>query len=155
MQGRGAWKKVQSVLQQDAGSAIVEFTLLAIPLLIPIVMYLGVVNNNSTIVSDLHNLARQSARAFITSTSDTYEEARLQSVLNVFEAKVLRPHGIAEVPILSVQCSASPCLTPDARVKVTASITHNQKSFTGILRFISSPIIEFSASDTQVVDAWR
>ena len=155
LRGRSTWKRAICSLHQDSGSAIVEFTVLAIPLLVPIVIYLGVVNNNSTIASDLHNLARQSARAFITSTSETYEEARLQNVLSIFESKILRPHGIAEIPTLSVQCSASPCLTPDAKVKVTASLIHYQRNFTGIFRFISSPDIEFSASDTQVVDAWR
>lgn len=148
-------KKLRSTLGDDEGSAIVEFSVLAIPLLIPVVIYLGVVHNNSTIVSDLHNLARQSARAFITSNSDAYEQARLQTVLNTFESKILQPDGITEVPTLSVQCSATPCLTANGKVKVTASLTRYQKGFTGIFRFISAPSIDFSASDTQVVDAWR
>ena len=149
------YRKLCNIFRNDTGSAIVEFTVLAIPLLVPLVMYLGVIHDNSTITSDLHNLARQSARAFITSTSDTYEEARMQSVLNVFVAKIFRPSGISEVPVLNVQCSASPCLTPDSTVKVTASLTRYQRHFSGILRFVSTPTLEFSASDTQVVDAWR
>ena len=66
------------------------------------------------------NLARQSARAFITSGDESFEGARLQTVLNIFESKVLARHGIKEVPTLRVECSTSPCLTPDSRVKVTA-----------------------------------
>ena len=141
--------------RNDTGSAIVEFTVLAIPLFVPIVIYLGVIHDNSRINTDLHNLARQSARAFITSTSDTYEEARLQSVLSAFVAKVFKADGISEVPVLNVQCSASPCLTPDSKVKVTATLTRKESQLSGMLRFLSSPTIEFSASDTQVVDAWR
>ncbi len=144
-----------AIFRSDNGSAVVEFTVLAIPLLIPIVMYLGVIHDNSTITNDLHNLARQSARAFITSPSEGNEEARLQSVLNVFVEKIFRPNGIAEIPTLSVLCSATPCLTPNAKVEVTASLAHYERHFTGFLRLIPSPASDFSATNTQVVDAWR
>lgn len=143
------------LVKEERGSAIVEFTMLAIPLLVPIVMYLGAIHQNSAIESDLHNLARQGARAFITSPSDAFEGARLQSVIDIFVTKIFQKDGISEIPSLSVECSASPCLTPDAKVKVTASLIHNRGNLSGILRFISTPSVTFSASDTQVVDAWR
>jgi len=139
----------------EEGSAIIEFVLLAVPLLIPIVMYLGVVHTNSKIHSDLHNLARQSARAFITSSDESFESARMQSILTIFEVRVLKPDGISEIPTLSVECAATPCLTPNSRVKVTASLTHLQGQFSGLLRFIHAPVVQFSASDIQIVDAWR
>ncbi len=141
--------------RDETGSAVIEFVVLALPLMIPIIIYLGVVHENSAINNNLHNLARQSARAFITSPSEGFEYARLQSILNVFEEKVLRPDGISEVPILSVECSASPCLTPDSRVKVTASLNHLRNKLSGVFRFISAPKVHFSASDVQIVDAWR
>lgn len=137
------------------GSAVIEFIVLALPLLLPLTVYLNEVHQNSIINSDLHNLARQSARAFITSSDDSFEESRMQTILNLFESKILVPAGISEVPTLDIQCSASPCLTPNAQVKVTASITHLHKNFSGIFRFISAPLVQFSASDTQIVDAWR
>lgn len=142
-------------LSDESGSAVVEFVLLAIPLLIPIVIYLGAVRENSSINSDLYNLARQSARAFITSSSESYESARLQSVLETFESRVFQANGIEEIPTVSVECSATPCLTPDSRVKVTASLVRNQKNLSGIFRFISTPVQQFTASDVQIVDAWR
>jgi Flp pilus assembly protein TadG len=144
-----------STLQKEDGSAIVEFVLLAIPLLIPLIMYLGVVHENSTINSDLHNLARQSARAFITSSDESFEPARMQSILQIFEAKVLRPHGISEVPSLTIECSATPCLTPNSRVRVSVALVRTSTHFGGILRFVTSPTRQYVASDIQVVDAWR
>ena len=144
-----------ALLGMEEGSAIIEFVLLAVPLLIPIVMYLGVVHTNSKIHSDLHNLARQSARAFITSSDESFESARMQSILAIFEVRVLKPDGISEIPTLSVECAAAPCLTPNSRVKVTASLTHSQGQFSGLLRFIHAPVVQFSASDIQIVDAWR
>jgi len=146
---------IGEVLREEEGSAVVEFIVLALPLLIPLTIYLGIVHSNSTINSDLHNLARQSARAFITSPDEGFEEARITSVLNEFESRVFIPNGISEIPKINIECSATPCLTPDARVKVTATIDHHAGSFSGIFRFISTPAIKFSASDTQIVDAWR
>ena len=142
-------------LSREEGSAVIEFVILALPLLLPLIIYLGVVHQNSSINNDLHNLARQGARAFITSSDESYEYARLQKVLTIFEERILRPDGIMEVPTLSVECSATPCLTPDSRVKVTASLNHLQNKFGGIFRFISAPSNQFSASDVQIVDAWR
>ena len=142
-------------LCDEQGSAVIEFVLLAIPLLIPLTLYLGMVRQNSSINSDLHNLARQSARAFVTSPDESYENARLQTILNQFEERVFLPSGIVEIPVVRVLCSASPCLTPDSRVKVTASLVHSQGSLGGILRFVSTPSVEYSASDVQIVDAWR
>ena len=140
---------------RDDGSAIVEFVILAVPLLIPIILYLGAIHENATMASDLHNLARQSARAFITSGDESFESARLQTVLNLFESKVLSRHGIQEVPTLRVECSATPCLTPDSRVKVTATISRIHQTLGGFLRFIPTPNSTVSASDVQIVDAWR
>ena len=142
-------------MRDESGSAIIEFVVLAIPLMIPIIIYLGIVHENSVIKNDLHNLARQSARAFITSSSESYESARVQSIADLFETRILRPDGISEIPTVTVECSASPCLTPDSRVKVTASLTHVRNRFSGIFRFITAPRVQFSASDVQIVDAWR
>ena len=147
--------QMKEAIRDDSGSAIIEFVVLALPLMIPLVIYLGVLHENSAINNDLHNLARQSARAFITSPSEDFEYAKLQSILSVFESRILQPDGISEIPTVVVECSASPCLTPDSRVKVTASLTHMRNKFSGIFRFITAPKVLFSASDVQIVDAWR
>ena len=156
MSGIG-WSPCQRkvVRQDDSGSAIVEFVVLALPLMIPIIIYLGAVHENSALKNDLHNLARQSARAFITSPNESYESARLQSIVRIFQTRILQPDGISEIPIVTVECSASPCLTPDAKVKVTASLIRLQNKFSGIFRFMAAPRVQFSASDVQIVDAWR
>ena len=146
---------LHSFPQAEEGSAVIEFVLLAIPLMIPIIMYLGVVHENSTINNDLHNLARQSARAFITSSDESYEPARIQNVIKIFVERILRPDGIQEVPTITIECSATPCLTPDSRVRVIASLTRSRDRLSGILRFVPTSTVRFSASDIQIVDAWR
>jgi Flp pilus assembly protein TadG len=139
----------------DEGSAVVEFVVLAIPLFIPLIMYFGAIHENESLNSDLHNLARQGARAFISSPDESFEYARMQSVIHAFASLVLVPQGISETPTLSFECSATPCLTPDSRVKVTASILRTHQTLGGFLRFVTEPNSRFSASDVQIVDAWR
>jgi Flp pilus assembly protein TadG len=145
----------EGCLKQDKGSAVIEFVVLALPLLLPLMMYVTVLHENSTLTSDLHNLARQSARAFVTSSDESVESQRLQALLRIFESKVLVPHGTSEVPALHVECSNSPCLTPNGRVRVTASVHLTDSRFGGFLRFLNSSNSLVSASDTQIVDAWR
>jgi len=142
-------------LRDDTGSAIVEFVALALPLLIPLAMYLEMTRTNSSINSDLSNLARQSARAYVTSPSEDFEDARMQAILQIFEERILQPQGIKEIPSINVECSNSPCLTPDGRVKVTISLSHSESDFGGIFHFTGSSPITFSSTDTQIVDAWR
>jgi Flp pilus assembly protein TadG len=139
----------------DEGSAVVEFVVLAIPLLIPLIMYFGTIHENESLNSDLHNLARQGARAFISSPDESFEYARMQSVIKAFTSRVLAPQGISEIPTLTFECSATPCLTPDSRVKVTATILRVHQTLGGFLRFVPAPDSRFSASDVQIVDAWR
>ena len=142
-------------LCDDSGSAVIEFVILAIPLFLPIVIYLSAIYQSSTVLSDLNELARQTARAYITSPSAGYESARIDAVVNSFEINILRPQGVQETPAISVTCQATPCLTPNSRVQVTATIVRAPTSLSGIFRFLSTQSQTFSASDTQIVDAWR
>jgi len=142
-------------LVRDEGSAVVEFATLAIPLFLPIMIYLGAIHHNATISSDLGSLARQSARAFITSPTEGFEDARMQTVLELFRRKILEPAGISGIPTISIICSASPCLTPDSKVRVQVTLVEPANSFSGIFRFLSRPARVLSATNTQIVDAWR
>ena len=145
----------EDVLRSEDGSAIVEFVILAIPLFLPLVIYLTSIHQSATVQSDLLILARQSARAYVTSPSSDYVESRLNVVLDAFSQQVLSKQGILEVPSLTVSCESDPCLTPNSQVKVVATLMSPARSFSGILRFLALPAQVFSASDVQVVDAWR
>ena len=142
-------------LKNDSGSAIVEFVILAMPLFLPIMIYLGAVHQSASISADLGSLARQSARAFITSPSESFEDARMRTVLEVFRKKILEPEGITAIPVISITCSATPCLTPDSKVKVQVTLVKPASPLSGIFRFLSMPDSTFVATNTQIVDAWR
>jgi Flp pilus assembly protein TadG len=142
-------------IRDESGSAVVEFVILAIPLFLPIMIYLSAIYSSSTLQSDLNELARQSARAYVTSPSQDFEAARMAAVLNVFETNIMGPQGVKEIPNVTVTCQATPCLTPNARVEVTATIITAPSNLSGIFRFLATQGQTFIATDTQVVDAWR
>ena len=149
------FKLLRRVAKNDAGSAVVEFVILAIPLFLPVMFYLGAIHQSASISADLGSLARQSARAFITSPSENFEEARMQTVLELFRKKILEPEGISAIPVITFTCSATPCLTPDSKVKVRVTLIKPASQLSGIFRFLSRPNLTFTATNTQIVDAWR
>ena len=142
-------------IHDDKGSAVIEVVILALPLFLPILIYFSAVGHSSMISADIREIAQQSARAYITSPSQDFEDARLQTVINKFSQFVLIPDGIREIPAISVTCSANPCLTPDSRVEVTVQLSQPAGNMSGIFRFINVRPQIYTASDIQIVDAWR
>lgn len=142
-------------LVKEDGSAVVEFVILAIPLFLPITIYLSSIYQNSTIITDLSELARQTARAYVTSSSEQFEIARINTVLNEFELKVLVPQGVEQIPTIEIHCASTPCLTPNSKVEATATIIEPASTMSGLFRFLPTSSKTFVASDTQIVDAWR
>ena len=140
---------------KESGSAVVEFVALIVPLFIPFAMYLAMVNAQSQISFDAHNLARQIARAYITSPSEEFTAPRVQTVLDLFIQKILRPHGVTSTPTVQISCSATPCLTPMSEVNVTVTLEDNSLKLGGYLRSLSTTPKRIVAHDIQVVDAWR
>ena len=140
---------------KESGSAVVEFVVLTVPLFIPFAMYLAMVNAQSQISFDAHNLARQIARAYVTSPSEEFTAPRVQTVLDLFVQKILRPHGVISTPTVQISCSANPCLTPMSEVNVTVTLEDNSLKLGGYLRSLSTTPKQIVAHDVQIVDAWR
>ena len=142
-------------LGDERGSAVVEFVVLTLPLFVPFALYLGVVHAQSQSALDAHNLARQVARAYTTSPSEDFTAPRVNTVIDAFVSEVLSKHGVVNRPSISIECSASPCLTPGAKVKATITLEDPTIKPAGYLRFFNSTPTRVVASDTQVVDMWR
>ena len=135
MNARVLCRKVKVRFLEEDGSAILEFIAIAIPLFIPLVLYLS--SLNSTIQSSmfLHNLARQLARSYSTAPNVEVAINRTDSVLQIannLRANTASGHSIH----YTVECSSSPCLKPDSRIQITVEMDGK------------------SASASQVVDAW-
>lgn len=129
----------RELLRNEEGSAILEFIMIALPLFIPLSLYLNSVNASAQGTIELQNMARQVARAFVTSPTEGLAATRANEVLSVYQNQILPTHGSRELLSLSISCEAQPCLTPNAKVAITISESPSGRS----------------GSATQVVDAWR
>ncbi len=112
--------------KEDTGSAIVEFVALAIPLFIPIFIYLNnfaSVSGNEEIV---RVLAREGLRAYVASDSDhSGREVSAQAVSVIAQHLGLTAR---EIQTLSAkyECSNNPCLSSDGRIRLTVSFIDEQ-----------------------------
>jgi len=118
--------KIARKIKSDSGSAIVEFVALAIPLFIPIFIYLNhfsAVSANEVIA---RAMAREVLRVYVISENDSAAQdlsskatkllAR-QWHLTDFEAASLRTR---------MDCTHAPCLSADGRIKLTISFVDEQ-----------------------------
>jgi Flp pilus assembly protein TadG len=135
--------KLGKLLRGEEGSAIIEFVIYALPLFVPLIIYLTSINQSAQIQYEARNFARQIARAYVTSPSQEFTGARILAVKEVFITKSFATNRIDSNPKIEISCSLNPCLTPAGKVSVTVNLT---SIFSGT---------SASATAIQTVDAWR
>ena len=130
--------KIRKLLAGESGSASVEFVALAIPLFVPILIF---INNFSELSSSeilARNLVRESLRAYVTSDNPLFANFRAEETLRI----AARESGLSQDQIssmnLSFTCSQSPCLSPGGRVQATLKMRINRQS-----REVSAQAIEY------------
>jgi len=120
------WQKISRHLRREDGGAIVEFVALAIPLFIPIFLYLNSFSSVSANEVIARSMAREVLRVYVISENDgaarnlSSEATNLlarQWNLSPSEISTLRTH---------LDCSHSPCLTANGRIKLTISFVDDQ-----------------------------
>ena len=134
---------LRAFIRREEGSAIIEFVIYALPLFVPLVIYLTAINQSAQIQYEARNFARQLARAYVTSPSQEFTGARITAVKEVFIASSFAANKINPDPKIEISCSLNPCLSPNGKVTFTVyltSIFSNSKA---------------SATAVQTVDAWR
>ena len=134
---------IKDGIRDENGSAIIEFVIFALPLFIPMVIYLTSVNQSAQIQYDARNFARQVARVYVTSPTQELTSARIQAVTDAFASKSFAANGIALPPRIEIHCSLNPCLTPNGKVEVQVSLSSKESGYLAI------------ATAIQTVDSWR
>jgi Flp pilus assembly protein TadG len=118
----GVLRRAKRVLQREEGSASVEFVALALPLFIPIFIFLGQFSAISSHEMVLQTLARESLRSYVESNDDETGAALIQQVIEVGGKSLgLSQHEIAAINI-ELKCSKSPCHQPNGRVRITLTM---------------------------------
>ena len=122
------------VLLDQRGSASVEFSILAIPLFIPLFIFIGQFSNASDSQDSLRTLARESVRAFVSSSNDEIAYFVANQVI-VKGGEVLGQEKIE----VQISCSASPCISTDAQVIVhlTSQDSRNSPFEVSAIEYVS------------------
>jgi Flp pilus assembly protein TadG len=117
---------IRKKLRDESGSAIVEFVALAIPLFIPIFIYLNSFASVSGNEAVIRVLAREGVRAYASSDNDYAGRVVSEQAVQLI-AKHLGLTS-AEINSLSVnyECSRLPCLSANSRIRLTISYTDAQ-----------------------------
>ena len=119
-------KFINRFLRDEGGSASVEFAVLAVPLFIPLFLYMNSFASMSDGQNSLRTLAREAARGFVTSSNDqsAYGVAHqivTQGAQVLGYEKALKNGDIQ----LHIGCSTRPCISPNA--SITVSITRSER----------------------------
>jgi hypothetical protein len=122
---------ISNSLRRQEGSASVEFIVLALPLFIPILIFLGQFSSVNSHEMALQTLARESLRSYIESSNDEAGEALIREVIEVGGKNLgLSQQEVSAIDV-DVKCSKSPCHLPNGRVRITltmeASMTHGRR----------------------------
>ncbi len=113
-------------LRDESGSAVVEFVALAIPLFIPIFIYLNSFASLSGNEAVIRTLAREGVRAYVASDNDYAGRVVSQQAVQLI-AKHL---GLSEEELQTLsatyECSRLPCLSANSRIRLTISYVDSQ-----------------------------
>jgi hypothetical protein len=119
-------QKISRHLCREDGGAIVEFVALAIPLFIPIFIYLNSFSSISGNEVIARSMAREVLRVYVISENDGAARNLSSSATQLLARQWnLSPSEIATLRT-QMDCSHSPCLTANGRIKLTISFVDDQ-----------------------------
>jgi hypothetical protein len=109
-------------LKNENGSAVVEFVALALPLFVPVIIFLSqfaALSNDEFIV---RTLARESVRAYILSANDLSATLNARNTMNTGARELgLKEERIKDLNF-TVDCAGLFCITPDNKVEITITL---------------------------------
>jgi hypothetical protein len=117
---------VRSRFSQEDGGAIVEFVALAIPLFIPIFIYLNSFSSVSANEQIARSMAREVLRVYVISEND----GAAQEISGRAAQLLARQWQLSDTEVASLRtsmdCSHFPCLTANGRIKLTLSFIDDE-----------------------------
>ena len=118
--------KFKARLKSDSGSAIVEFVALAIPLFIPIFIYLNHFSSVSVNEEIARSMAREVLRVYVISQNESAARNLSSQAMNL----LARQWKLTDSEVTSLRtqmdCTGIPCLIANGRIKLTISFTDEQ-----------------------------
>lgn len=119
-------RSAKSLFAREDGGAIVEFTVLAIPLFIPIFIYLNSFSSVSANETIARSMAREVLRVYVISESDGAAQGLSAKATQL----LARQWNLSEAEQLTLRttmdCSHFPCLSANGRIKLTLSFVDDE-----------------------------
>ncbi|MEY4036829.1 MAG: hypothetical protein RL201_210 [Actinomycetota bacterium] len=103
----------------DSGSASIEFVALALPLFIPVLFFLHQFASVSSEEEIARTLAREGARAFVSSSDRSNAEAAMNLVISIAGRELGLTSDDFSRMAVGLECSESPCFTPNGKIIVS------------------------------------
>lgn len=109
-------------IKDESGSAVLEFVALALPLFVPVIIFLSqfaTVSNDEFIV---RTLARETVRAYILSSNDLVAMYNAQKTMEIGARELgLDPKRLGDLN-LAIDCAGIFCISPENKVEVTITL---------------------------------
>ena len=135
-------------VRDESGSAVVEFIVLAVVLLVPLVYLVLFVARIQAGTYAVSVAARESGRAYVSSPSAGAAPTRAQQAASL----AFSDQGFKEGGSLTVSCDGTPCLRPEGRVSATARVVVPLPLIPGFARRVIPLQVPVSATHVSTVD---
>jgi Flp pilus assembly protein TadG len=109
-------------LKNENGSAVVEFVALALPLFVPVIIFLSQFAGMSNDEFIVRSLARESVRAYILSANDLSATLNARNTMKTGARELgLKEERIKDLNF-TVDCAGLLCITPENKVEITITL---------------------------------
>jgi hypothetical protein len=135
----------------ERGSAVVEFVVLAVLMLIPLVYLVLTMARLQAGSFAVSQAAREAGRAFVTSPAGESSTVRAGMAARI----AFMDHSFEDSGRLVIACDGSPCLRPDGQVETTATVAVPLPLVPSFVRDVVPLSVAVSASHLSTVDRFR
>lgn len=152
-QGRGTTALEQGTTPRgDRGSAMVEFLVVALLLLVPTVYLVAALSRVQAATFAAEGAARSAGRAFVTSPTAVDATARAVAAVGL----ALTDQGFDDPPerALAVACRPGPCLSPGSAVVTEVRVEVDLPGMPAVLADLVPAVVPVSAVQVTPVDAY-
>jgi hypothetical protein len=118
--------KFKNTFKSDSGSAIVEFVALAIPLFIPVFIYLNHFSSVSVNEEIARSMAREVLRIYVISEGDSAARELSGKATQLLARQWKLTDSETASLRMQLDCTRSPCLSANGRIKLTITFTDEQ-----------------------------
>jgi hypothetical protein len=135
----------------EDGNALVEFTYLAVLLMVPLVYVLLTVFYVQRAAFGTTEAAREGARAYAKADSVDEAERRARAAIGL----ALKDQGVLSGQTVGFTCEGGPCLSPSSRIKITVTYFVKLPVLGSAFGDARRGAIKVQASHVEFVDRYR